>query len=231
MTTYDNLDEATDTQQYLFQGNPADLQGDWRRKRRQPPPRRSTPATCCWHGPIARMTTSAGSTRRSSTGSTRRIAARWFPIPGMMPTATPSRPRPAARRSSPRPATMGSIEPTVVYVGFDPSGDPSTDASAASVAGDIILEQTDTQYDAAGDTTLVTTYDRYDDASTGDHRGLGCAPRHRKRLPRFLRSLLVRRHRPRDGRAEFRRDGQPAHARPGRRPARRPTAPARRRSA
>ena len=43
-----------------------------------------------------------------------------------------------------------------------------TYATAGSVAGDVILEETNTQFDAAGDATFTTTYDRYDDASAGD---------------------------------------------------------------
>ena len=39
-----------------------------------------------------------------------------------------------------------------------------TYSAAASTASDIILEETDTQYDAAGDATFTTTYQRYDDA-------------------------------------------------------------------
>ena len=102
----------------------------------------------------------------------------------------------------------GLDEPTAVYVGFDPSGDPSTFATAGSVSGDIILEQTNTQYDNAGDATFVTTFDRYDDAPTSDTGaldGLG-----RRRLPGLLRGLLVRWNRPRDRGARFWGDGHRA---------------------
>ena len=51
---------------------------------------------------------------------------------------------------------------------LDPSGDASTFSSASSLAGDIILQETSTQYNAAGDATFVTTYERYDDAPTSD---------------------------------------------------------------
>ena len=60
----------------------------------------------------------------------------------------------------------GLDQPTVVYDGYDPSGNPSTDATAGNVLGDVILNQTDTQYDAAGDVTLVTSLDSYNDALT-----------------------------------------------------------------
>ena len=62
----------------------------------------------------------------------------------------------------------GLDRPSVVYVGFDPNGDASTYATAGSVAADIILQQTNTNYDDAGDAILVTTYERYDDAPTTD---------------------------------------------------------------
>ena len=58
-----------------------------------------------------------------------------------------------------------------VYTGYDPTmptlgtSDAYAEAQGPS-ASDIILEETDTQYDAAGDTTFVTTLDRYDDTST-----------------------------------------------------------------
>ena len=47
---------------------------------------------------------------------------------------------------------------------FRPSGSMA-DASAGRVAGDAILNQTDTQFDPAGDATLVTSFDSFDDAS------------------------------------------------------------------
>ena len=112
---------------------------------------------------------------------------------------------------------------------IDPSGDASTFASAGSVAGDIILEETNTQFDAAGDATFVTTYERYDDAPTSDTgHSMSCST---ARFAGFLRGLLVRRHRPGDRRAEFWGDGQPSHARAGQRPARNRHQRRRRRSA
>ena len=103
MTTYDNLDEATDTQQYLYQGDPADLQGDMAAQAAA-----ATPATLDASDVLLAWTYSSYDNlgrvyQTSSTGSTRRVAARSFPIPGMMPTATPSIPPGRRRaRSSPR---------------------------------------------------------------------------------------------------------------------------------
>ncbi len=60
----------------------------------------------------------------------------------------------------------GLGDATAVYDGYDPSGDPPTYASAGSVAGDVVLEETDTQFDAAGNAVFVTDSQRFGDAPT-----------------------------------------------------------------
>ena len=59
----------------------------------------------------------------------------------------------------------GLGDPIHVYDGYDPTGSESW-ASAGSVAGDVILNETDTLYDPAGDAILVTSFDSFNDSST-----------------------------------------------------------------
>ena len=173
MTTYDNADEATDTQQYLFQGNAADLQSDLATAAAG-----AVPATLNSGDVLLEWTHSAydnlGQVYQTivygvypeDCGSL--VTNTWRDADGNTIEIQTG----GTTQSFTKTAYNGLDEPTVVYVGFDPTGSPATYAAAGSVAGDIILQQTDTQYDPAGDTTFVTTYQRYDNASTGDTGGL-----------------------------------------------------------
>jgi YD repeat-containing protein len=59
----------------------------------------------------------------------------------------------------------GLGDPIIVFDGYDPTGSQSY-VSALSVSGDTILNQTDTQYDAAGDATLISSLDSFNDSNT-----------------------------------------------------------------
>jgi hypothetical protein len=67
----------------------------------------------------------------------------------------------------------GLEEPIAVYVGIASTPEPiattGTYTAALDLDDDTFLTQTDTNYDAAGDATFVTTYARYDSASTSDY--------------------------------------------------------------
>ena len=54
----------------------------------------------------------------------------------------------------------GLGDATAVYDGYDPTNSAASYAAAGSVSGDIILTQTNTVYDAAGDQTFETDYNR-----------------------------------------------------------------------
>ena len=78
----------------------------------------------------------------------------------------------------------GLEDPTNVYVGYDPNlasiiGTPAAYTEAQGVSAfDVILTQTDTQFNATGYTIFATTFDRYDDApatATGGLDALGAA--------------------------------------------------------
>ena len=66
----------------------------------------------------------------------------------------------------------GLGDPTAVYDGYDPTNSAVTYAAAGSVSGDVILSQTNSQYDPAGDETFDTAYDRLPTAPATDTGGL-----------------------------------------------------------
>jgi YD repeat-containing protein len=169
MTTYDNADEATDSQKYLYQGNAADLPADLATAAAA-----ATPATLDGSDVLLAWTHSAfdnlGQVYQTTaygvypTNCGALVTNTWHDADGnTIETQTGG-----VTQGFTKTAYDGLDRPTVAYVGFDPTGSPATCAAAGSVAGDIILQQTDTQYDPAGDATLLTTYERYDDASTSD---------------------------------------------------------------
>ncbi len=86
----------------------------------------------------------------------RSIPARWCRTPGTTPRATSSSRSPPARRSSPR-------RPTTAWAGRLPST-WATDTGE----DDLIFQETQTAYDAAGNTLLTTTYQRLPGASDSE---------------------------------------------------------------
>ena len=62
----------------------------------------------------------------------------------------------------------GLDEPTVMYTGYDPANTAVTYAAAESVSGDVILTQTNTTYDLAGDDVFDASYNRLPTASVSD---------------------------------------------------------------
>ena len=127
MTTYDNLDEATDTQQYLYQGDPADLQGDMAAQAAA-----ATPATLDASDVLLAWTHSSydnlGRVYQTivygvypeSCGSL--VSNTWYDADGNAIETQAGGTQEFTKTSY----DAAWIEPTVVYVGFDPSGDPST---------------------------------------------------------------------------------------------------------
>ena len=172
MTTYDNADEATDTQQYLYQGAAADLPADLKAESAaaSPTPLNGSDLLLAWtHASYDNLgqvyQTTVYGVYPEDCGSL--VSNTWYDADG-----NPIETQAGGTQEFTKTTYNGLDEPTVVYVGFDPSGNASTFSSAGSVADDTILEETQNTFDGAGDTTFVTTYERYDDAPTGDSGAL-----------------------------------------------------------
>ena len=167
--TYDNLDEVTDVTRY------------WDKLGTTPPDTRPDPSDTgfsTYYAIIGRSGAAYDNLGQqyqtiayNEPGTIAIISNMWYDADGNEIMSLPG-----GTQEFQKSVYDGLDEPTVVYTGYDPSNTAVTYAAAGSVSGDVILTQTDTTYDLAGDDVFDASYNRLPGDETTRHRLLAPPP-------------------------------------------------------
>ena len=157
--TYDNLDEVTNVTRYYDLANTVGLPNN--------APNAGDPVIGRSGAAYDNLGRQYQSIAYNQPGTTAIVSNTWYDGDGDVIMSLPG-----GTQEFTKTVYDGLGDPVTVYDGYDPTNSSVTYAAASSVSSNVILSQTVSQYDAAGDDIFDTGYDRLPSASDTDTGGL-----------------------------------------------------------